>query len=92
MVCKKGGVYCYRNACPRTGTPLDWLPDQFLDVDKELIMCSTHGAELRIEDGFCVSGPCLNQRVVAVSVLVEEGVVYLDDELFLVWLSFSNDC
>ncbi|MGI9305505.1 MAG: Rieske (2Fe-2S) protein [Gammaproteobacteria bacterium] len=80
VVRKNGKVYGYWNACPHTGTPLDWLPDQFLDADEELIMCSTHGAEFRIEDGFCVSGPCENQRLLALSVLVEDGVVYVDDE------------
>ena len=80
VVRKDGKVYGYWNSCPHTGTPLEWLPDQFLDADQELIMCSTHGAEFRIEDGFCVSGPCVNQSLVRLSLLVDRGVVYLDDE------------
>src|SRR5437879_10074 len=51
-------VWAYANSCPHRGTPLDWLPDRFLDRDGHHILCATHGALFRIADGFCVSGPC----------------------------------
>ena len=71
-------VYGYRNQCPHTGSPLDWLPDQFLDLDKAFIQCATHDARFRIEDGMCVSGPCHGDRLQPVSISVERGEVFLE--------------
>jgi len=39
--------------------------------------CSTHGARFRIADGYCVAGPCRGERLSAVAVRVEDGVVRL---------------
>lgn len=55
---KRGQVYLYENRCPHVGLPLNWQPDQFLDIDAELILCSSHGALFQIENGRCVAGPC----------------------------------
>lgn len=70
-------VFAYRNSCPHTGGPLDWMPDQFLDVDGELIQCATHDALFRLEDGLCVAGPCAGQALEAVPVDVQDGQVRL---------------
>lgn len=61
----------YVNACPHQGTPLDWTPDRFISTQTGLVLCSTHGAQFRWEDGFCVSGPCAGQGLEAVSVTVD---------------------
>lgn len=68
-------VFGYRNQCPHTGGPLDWVPDQFLDLDKRFIQCATHDARFRIEDGFCVAGPCAGQGLMAVPLRVVNGRV-----------------
>jgi nitrite reductase/ring-hydroxylating ferredoxin subunit len=47
----------YRNACPHQGTPLETFPDKFLDDSGEFLICSTHGARFRADNGFCVGGP-----------------------------------
>lgn len=52
------GVRVYENRCPHRGTPLDWAPDRFLDETGKYLVCSTHAALFRLEDGECVSGPC----------------------------------
>ena len=52
-------VYCYVNICPHWGAPLDISPGRFLDRERRHILCSTHGALFRIEDGRCIKGPCL---------------------------------
>ncbi len=70
-------VSVYVNSCPHTGAPLDFRPGQFLNHDKTLILCSTHGALFRIEDGFCVSGPCAGKWLEAVPTEVRGGTVYL---------------
>lgn len=68
-------VFAYVNSCPHTGAPLDFQPGRFLNLDKTLIQCSTHGALFRIEDGFCVKGPCAGKSLVPVSVAVEDGAI-----------------
>ncbi len=64
-------VYCYHNICPHTGVNLDWVANQFLDVSGKLIQCATHGALFRIEDGYCVSGPCAGQNLNPLAVKID---------------------
>ena len=49
-----------------------------MSLDKSHILCATHGAEFRIEDGFCVLGPCRGQSLEPISVSVRDGDVVLD--------------
>lgn len=71
-------VVVYVNACPHLGVSLDWAPDRFLTADGTRIICSTHGAEFRIEDGYCLRGPCTGDRLTAVPCLLQEGMVTVD--------------
>ena len=78
---KKGQVHVYRNSCPHTGINLDWQPDDFMTFDNFYLLCSTHGAQFQIEDGFCISGPCKGQELKAIPFeLVDGQVVLLDQE------------
>lgn len=80
IVVRQGArVYGYLNNCPHTGGPLDWVPDRFLDLEREYIQCSTHDALFRIEDGVCVAGPCAGDRLTPVQLIVEAGEVILAD-------------
>ena len=74
---KNSRLFAYRNSCPHTGGPLDWLPDQFLDIDGELIQCATHDALFRIEDGRCIAGPCAGKALIPVSVEISNDEVFL---------------
>lgn len=65
-------VWVYVNSCPHIGVPLDPVPDRFLDTKKQNILCSTHGARFRVEDGFCTSGPCYGEYLEAVRAHVNE--------------------
>lgn len=67
----------YVNRCPHTGLGLDIMPHRFLDADGVLIVCATHGALFRIEDGFCVAGPCAGDCLQPVAVQVRGGQVVL---------------
>ena len=69
-------IFAYVNACPHALTPLDTFPDRFLTLDATRIICSTHGALFRIDDGYCVSGPCAGQDLTSVKAVVEDGMVY----------------
>ena len=69
------GVRVYVNACPHIGTPLDWVPDKLLSADGTEIICATHGAAFRIEDGACTRGPCRGDKLEAVPSRIEDGMV-----------------
>ena len=63
IVRSAAGVVGYRNHCPHTGGPLDWVPDQFLNPEGDLVQCATHHALFRIDDGLCVRGPCAGRSL-----------------------------
>ncbi len=74
------GVTVYVNSCPHIGVPLELVPDRFLDRLGKLIVCATHGARFRIEDGVCISGPCLGDELEAVPARVDgEGRVMVPE-------------
>jgi nitrite reductase/ring-hydroxylating ferredoxin subunit len=68
-------IRAYRNSCPHTGAPLDWVPNQFLDPEGERIQCALHGALFRVETGECLHGPCPGSFLESLSVVVDEGEV-----------------
>jgi len=79
FVVRKGDVLAaYLNRCPHTGAPLEWLPDQFFDLDNSFIQCAIHGALFRPEDGYCVRGPCAGQSLRALELKVEGGRVTVE--------------
>ena len=71
-------VYGYVNRCPHKGTPLNWIGDRFLDVDRRFIQCATHGALFGIKDGACRAGPCPGARLRTVTLGLEDGIVTLE--------------
>jgi nitrite reductase/ring-hydroxylating ferredoxin subunit len=75
-----GAVRAYENACPHQGTPLETFPDRFLTPEGDLIVCSTHGARFRVDDGICVSGPCKGEPLPPVSIRIEGGDIVLVDK------------
>lgn len=77
VVRKAGALYAYDNACPHLGTPLNFLPDRFLDRDGTHLLCSTHGARFRIADGHCIDGPCLGKSLRPARIAVEAGEILL---------------
>jgi len=78
IVIRQGArAYVYLNSCPHIGAPLDFTPGRFLTSDKVYILCSSHGALFRIDDGHCVSGPCAEQRLTAVSIDIKDGEILL---------------
>src|SRR5437763_9804457 len=54
----EGRVVAYLNRCVHVPTELDWQPGEFLDADREFIICSIHGATYAPQTGRCVGGPC----------------------------------
>ena len=78
LAVRKGSdVFVYENECPHVGTPLNFMPDEFLDDDGEMIQCATHMAMFRIEDGLCTEGPCEGDHLTALPADVRDGAVYI---------------
>jgi len=77
VVQRDGQCFAYRNSCPHTGSPLDWVEHQFLDVEGALIQCAVHDAHFRIESGECVFGPCPGESLEALSIRVQDENIYL---------------
>lgn len=74
FVVRKGDTLaCYRNRCPHTGAPLEWQPDQFLDLDHSFIQCAIHGALFRPENGYCLRGPCAGQSLEPIRLDLDQG-------------------
>lgn len=74
-------VYAYLNRCPHRGTPLDWTQDHLLDAEGRHLVCATHGALFRVEDGVCLAGPCVGDQLVPVPLALEDGVLHAPAEL-----------
>ncbi len=53
-----GEPHAYRNICQHLPVMLDGGSRNFLTDDGRYLRCGTHGALFRLEDGFCVEGPC----------------------------------
>ena len=78
FVVRQGGeVRVFLNSCPHTGGPLDWVPDQFLSIDRRHIQCATHDALFRWQDGVCIAGPCAGDVLTALPSWIESGEVRL---------------
>ncbi len=71
------GLRAYRNSCPHTGAPLNWLPDRFFDADGRYLQCSLHMALFEPGSGRCVHGPCPGRSLQPVAVELVDGWVCL---------------
>lgn len=71
-----GQVVAYLNRCLHVPTEMDWQHGEFLDGDKEFIMCSIHGAAYEPLSGRCIAGPCGKGTLTVLKVEEREGQVY----------------
>ncbi|MDX1654230.1 MAG: Rieske (2Fe-2S) protein [Candidatus Competibacteraceae bacterium] len=80
-------VWAYHNRCPHTGAPMEWEPDRFMDYTGRYIQCGLHAALFRVEDGYCIAGPCARRSLEPLRVEVRRGrVVALEDAGSLGWM------
>ncbi len=76
FVTQVGGVVAgWVDRCPHAGMPLAMIPNRYLTREGDLILCATHGALFRPDDGRCVGGPCAGQTLTSWPVRVEAGSV-----------------
>jgi nitrite reductase/ring-hydroxylating ferredoxin subunit len=73
IVRQADAVQGYVDRCPHAGVPLAQQLDDYLTPDGSLIACGWHGALFNIEDGLCVGGPCVGQKLAPWPVRVEDG-------------------
>lgn len=73
------GIFAYIDVCPHAGSPLEWRQDHFLDDEFNHIICATHGAQFRIENGYCFAGPCKQLSLTALPLEIIENNIYLRD-------------
>lgn len=71
-----GRLVAYLNRCLHVPTEMDWQYGQFLDGDKEYILCATHGASYEPLTGRCAGGPCGRGKLTAMDVEERDGQVY----------------
>ena len=77
VVKRDGQYFAYRNSCPHTGAPLDWVEHQFLDMEGSMIQCAVHDARFLIETGECVMGPCPGESLQKIEIVVSDDQIYL---------------
>jgi nitrite reductase/ring-hydroxylating ferredoxin subunit len=63
-----GAVRAYLNDCPHFRVTLDLGTGEFFTGDRKRLLCQTHGAEFRVDDGFCETGPCASFSLVGLEV------------------------
>lgn len=76
----EGHVMGFRNECPHALTPLEFMPDKFFNREKTLLVCSTHGAQFKPDNGVCVRGPCKSKALKPVPIRLEGDQIVMGDE------------
>ena len=72
-----GEPRAYLNRCRHLPVPIDGGSKQYLTRGGEYLLCGTHGALYRRDDGVCIAGPCLHLALESLQVLEENGMLYL---------------
>ena len=80
LVRRGASVNGFVNRCPHAGHELNLFPNEFLTSDGELILCRSHGARFRVDDGFCVLGPCPGATLSRFEVTLVDGDVVAERE------------
>ncbi len=81
LVRHRGGLRAYLNRCAHAPVELDWPEGRFFDESGLYLVCATHGAMYRAEDGSCAGGPCHGRNLVTLEVREGAGQV---------WVAFEN--
>jgi nitrite reductase/ring-hydroxylating ferredoxin subunit len=67
----------YLNLCQHLPVPLDAGSGQFFDPSHDHFECATHGAEYRLDDGYCFAGPCEGAYLESLALVEDQGVIYV---------------
>lgn len=72
-----GVIKAYENYCPHLGIELNYMPNEFLDANKQYIVCANHGAIFDKVSGECISGPCAGDMLNEVDVEVRDKTIFV---------------
>ncbi len=78
LVRRGSAVWGYVNQCPHFKVPVNARPDTFVN-SRGLIMCAWHYAMFRLEDGYCVEGPCQGLALKPVPVHIDGATIRVGD-------------
>ncbi|MDI1309548.1 MAG: Rieske 2Fe-2S domain-containing protein [Methylotenera sp.] len=73
-----GKPYAYVNQCAHVPIELDWNEGDFFTAQKDYLICSTHGAHYRPDNGFCVMGPCKGKSLKAIEVTEQNQEILIN--------------
>lgn len=81
FVIRHGGTpRAYLNQCAHQSVELDWQKGEFFDIDRNYLMCATHGAHYYPDTGNCVYGRCDGHGLIALGVSETGGEILLNGE------------
>lgn len=72
-----GELRVYLNLCQHLPVPLDGGSRRFLSRDGAHLECGTHGALYRLEDGYCIDGPCEGEQLQPIAFDIHAGEIRL---------------
>ena len=64
-------VRAYVNACPHTGSPLNLMAGEYFSNDGSELQCRTHDARFNPKNGRCTKGPCRDEWLQQILIVVE---------------------
>ena len=74
-------AHVYLNRCPHAGRPLNFGPGPVLTADGELLQCHAHGALFEKHTGLCIAGPCVDDSLRRLPMVVVDGEIRLAEDL-----------
>lgn len=74
----KGLPYAYVNQCAHVSVELDWNEGDFFTAQQDFLICATHGAHYRPDNGFCVMGPCKGKSLKPLKVIEQNGQIIIN--------------
>ncbi|PKO47525.1 MAG: (2Fe-2S)-binding protein [Betaproteobacteria bacterium HGW-Betaproteobacteria-22] len=74
----KGKPYAYVNQCAHVSVELDWNEGDFYTAQQDFLICSTHGAHYRPDNGFCVFGPCKGKSLKPIEVVEQNQKIIIN--------------
>ncbi|MDO9282668.1 MAG: Rieske 2Fe-2S domain-containing protein [Methylotenera sp.] len=74
----QGKPYAYVNRCAHISVELDWNEGDFFTAQQDFLICSTHGANYRPDNGFCVMGPCKGKSLKPIKVIEQNQKIIIN--------------
>lgn len=73
----EGKPYAYVNQCAHMPVELDWNEGEFFTIEKDFLICATHGACYIPDTGHCAFGPCKGKELQVLTVTEESDQVLI---------------